>query len=802
MLEHQISESDLLLSKLKLRHNWIPLIFLLLGLLLVMWLGFAGKRNNAERIGLETRITAEQLKLRIESCFDARASLVRTLASYPWQSNEQIVSEWTERAGALLPLYTGIQALNFVDTDSIIRVVYPIEPNRAALDANLRSNPNASVQGALERAGAKGSLARTDIIELLQGGKGFALYQPLVGVAGQPLGYVNGVFRVETLMDSCLPEGRLRQNFAFDLIDNGAAFYEQADPLVTTVSPYQINLPINVTDNPWRFTIAPLTSYLAESDDFLDEIWIGLGVLLTTLLTLALRFALIKQADIEAREDEYRLLVENQTDLVVKVNMSGEFQYISPSYCDLFGKSEAELLGKTFLPLVHEDDRERTERSLQSLNFPPHASYHEQRAMTKDGWRWLAWSNRAVLDDQGELVGITAVGRDVTDIKRLEERVAHSQKMRAMGELAGGITHDFNNLLQVILGNMEFLLLSDKHDAETRIALENVRDVGTRAMNLTKKLATLSRQDVARPEVFDVNEFLQELEELLDHTLPTSVDLTVTPADSPLSVFGDRAQLEQVMLNLCFNARDAMASKGCIQIQATRQTVDRISLGLDAQPAAGDYVVITIEDNGQGIESQVLPRIFDPFFTTKEVATGTGLGLANCYSIVEAHNGTITVDSTPGEGSCFSVYLPISTLELSETGTVSETETAAPAITRAPSTGGGLVLVADDNPQLLDLACKILEKMGYETCAALDGKQALELYKARRDEISVLVLDLVMPQMSGQEVAAAVRELSDEVRILFVSGYVPEQTESALKEPLIRKPYTIKAFTKALEDLG
>ena len=185
-----------------------------------MWLGFAGKRNDAERIGLETRITAEQLKLRIESCFEARASLVRTLASYPWQSNDQIISEWTERAGALLPLYTGIQALNFIDTDSIIRVVYPVEPNRAALDANLKSNPNKSVRGALERAGEKGSLARTDIIELLQGGKGFALYQPLIGVAGQPLGFVNGVFRVETLMDSCLPEGRLRQNFAFDLIDD------------------------------------------------------------------------------------------------------------------------------------------------------------------------------------------------------------------------------------------------------------------------------------------------------------------------------------------------------------------------------------------------------------------------------------------------------------------------------------------------------------------------------------------------------------------------------------------------------
>lgn len=799
-MTHHFSKSDLQLSILKLRHNWLPLVFLLLGLLLVMWLGIAGKSNNAERIGLETRITAEQLKLRIESCFDARASLVRTLASYPWQSTDQVISDWAERASALLPLYTGIQALNFVDRDGIIRVVYPIEPNLAALDANLTMNPNVSVLDALQRAGKNGALARTDILELLQGGKGFALYKPLSGPNGQPLGYVNGVFRIEALIDSCLPEGRLRRNFAFDLIDDGAVFYEQVDPRLTSSSPYQTNLRINVTDNDWQFTIAPLTSYLAATDDFLDDIWIGLGVLLTTLLTLALRFALVKQRDIEAREDEYRLLVENQTDLVVKVTNDGEFQYVSPSYCELFGKTEAELLGKTFLPLVHEDDRELTERSLQRLSQPPYTSYHEQRAMTKNGWRWLAWSNRAVLDDRGEVVGITAVGRDVTETKRLEERVAHSQKMRAMGELAGGITHDFNNLLQVILGNVEFLLLSDKHDVETRTALENVRDVGTRAMNLTKKLATLSRQDVPRPELFDVNTFLAELEELLGHTLPASVDLTVTPAGSPLSLYGDRSQLEQVMLNLCFNARDAVASNGCIHVQATRQTADEVELQSDSPSAADDYVVITIEDNGQGIDAKVLPRIFDPFFTTKETTTGTGLGLANSYSIVEAHNGRITVDSTPGEGSCFSVYLPLSTAEQGETD--ASRETTAPTMTREPDSRKGLVLVADDNPQLLELTCKILQKMGYETCAAADGRQALDLYEARQEEIRLLVLDLVMPQMSGQEVAAAVRQRSEDVPILFVSGYVPEQTESTLQEPLLRKPYSIKAFTKALDDLG
>ncbi len=502
------------MSTLKQRHNWIPFLFLLLGLLLVLRLGIAQKRNDAERIDLETRITAEQLKLRLESCFDARTGLVRTLADFPWQSTEKIMIDWASRASALLPLYTGLQALNYVDTEGVIRVVYPLEPNRAALNANLKQNPNPSVVSALHKAAATDAMARTDIIDLLQGGKGFALYQLILNDSGQPAGFVNGVFRVEDLMNSCLPEGRLRQNFAFQLIDNDAVFYEQVDPDISGASPYQVDLKIDVTGTPWRFSIAPLTDYLEATDSALDEIWIILGIVLTTLLTLAFRLALVRQRAIEAREDDYRLLVENQTDLVVKVNQKGEFQYISPSYCEMFGRSESELLDKAFMPLVHEDDRELTARSLARLAQPPHTSYHEQRAMTKDGWRWLAWSNRAVLDDNGQMVGITAVGRDVTDVKRLEERVAHSQKMRALGELAGGITHDFNNLLQVILGNIEFLLLEGKHDAETVKKLESVRDISVRAINLTKKLATLSRQDMTRPEVLDTNELLQELAQL------------------------------------------------------------------------------------------------------------------------------------------------------------------------------------------------------------------------------------------------------------------------------------------------
>lgn len=778
----------------KRKQNWIPVSFFLSGLLLVLLLGIAGNRKDDARIVLETRITAEQVRIRLESCFDSRDRLVQTLADYPWRSRAEVTDSWGIRAGTLLPLDSGVQALNYVDQDGVIRVIFPVESNRPALNARLRDNANPSVVSALRAAENSNRMTRTDIVELLQGGKGFALYQKILSEDGEALGVANGVFRVQNLMDSCLPEGRLRDHFAFAFRESDVAFYEQTDPLADGPSPYRVSLPIDVPGSPWSLEFAPLRAYLDATNSIVDEVWILLGLLLTTLLTLATRTVLIKQQDLEESEDKYRLLVENQTDLVVKVDPQGRFQYISPSYCEMFGKSEDELLEKAFLPLVHEDDRELTNRSLESLKSAPHTSYHEQRAMTKNGWRWLAWSNTAVLDERGEIAAITAVGRDVTEIKSLEQNIAHSQKMKAMGETAGGITHDFNNLLQVILGNVEFLLLESKHDEETREALEQVKNVVERGMSLTKKLSTLSRQEITRPEVFDINAFAREIMGLLKHTLPASAKLSLGLSSESLPVLGDRAQLEQVLLNLCFNARDAIDSNGHISIGTSRKTLDSRSLGSQPNLQPGDYVMITVEDDGGGIDPGIVPRIFDPFFTTKVAGTGTGLGLANCYSIIEQHHGMILVGSSPDDGTCFTIYLPLTD------ASVEQPEEDGPVVPVPVETRGKLILVADDNPQLLKLTCRILENAGFDTLGAANGTQALDLFEAHRDKICLIVMDLVMPEMGGQEVADRVRELCDDVKILFVSGYVPEPLADSVKDTIIRKPYTIEVLIGAVNE--
>ncbi len=522
---------------------------------------------------------------------------------------------------------------------------------------------------------------RTDIVELLQSGKGLAYYKQIVSPTGEPLGFVNGVFRLAELMDSCLSEQPMRNRFVFRLSENSdQVFFEQPATGLQLATAHTVSTEINLTGASWKLEFSPSAEYLASEQASLDVGWALLGLSLVLLLSALYRALLIKQIVLKESEDKYRLLVENQSDMVVKINTVGQFLYVSPSYCRMFGKLEEELLGQQFLPLVHEADRELTSRSLASLLQPPHNSYHEQRAMTKQGWRWLAWSNTAVLDRAGKVEAITAVGRDVTEVKHLEARVAQAQKMQAIGNMAGGISHDFNNLLQVMLGNNDFLIQREGNDKELQEELNQMGRVIERAMVLTGKLSTLSRQEMTTREIFDINAFVKELLTLLQRTLPGGIRLAFTAAASALYVKADKTQLEQVLLNLCFNARDALAGEGVINISLGTSVLQQTLSGDGELVAPGKFVCIRVEDNGTGITPEVLPRIFEPFFTTKSKGSGTGLGLANCYSIIRQHQGEILVDSAVGTGSVFMVYLPLVTRGSHDDGDDALTEPGSEAV--------------------------------------------------------------------------------------------------------------------------
>ena len=770
---------------------------LIIGLILISLLWANSRQAELEERKVETKVTGEQVKLRLEACVQSRVDLVNILAEQGWQNSQELESNWRNRASIVFPILPGIQALNFVDTNWTIQRVYPLEPNFGALGKDLTQNINPSVLASLPLAEASDDIVRTNIIDLLQSGKGFVLYKKIVNAAGENLGYVNGVFRVDDLMESCLAEADLRKNFQFMVTElDGTPVYSRAD----TSGPWsgEVRLEVEIADRPWYLIFAPTESFVSSQNNRFVDVLVLLATLLVFAVFFATRMVVRHQAILKQSQENYRVLVENQSDMVVKLNLQGKFTYVSPSYCEFFEKSETELLNHQFTPQLHDDDREVTEASMASLSRAPHVSYHEQRVMTKDGWRWLAWSNKGVLNAQGELEAITAVGRDVTEVKALEDRIAHTDKMKALGELAGGISHDFNNLLQVMLGNLEFLI--DQTDDRNNAAplLVRVRNAVQRAMQLTQKLAGLSRQNAAQRQIIDLNHLTADLMDLMERTIPESIKLALDSSATPLLVKADPSQIEQVVLNLCFNARDAIEQEGEIRLQLSQVDLDADFCRQHPLVHPGEYIKFTVSDNGKGIDEKSLPRIFDPFFTTKEPGVGTGLGLANCFNIIQQHNGMMTVDSHQGQGSTFSVFLP----ELPTNNIVEGVPGRDPGTDKNNSTRKvELVLVADDNDEVRRLVCAQLNQSGYQTLEAVDGFDAVEKFLQASAQICLVVLDVVMPRMGGQVAATEILKHKPGTPLLFISGYSPEVSGyGELPGPILKKPFKSEQLKRLVKE--
>jgi len=767
--------------------NWIPGLFFILGVLGILALHGMVQRNEREQIELETQVTAEQVRLRLEAWIDARVAVVRHLGKKQFIDQADIEAHFAEQAGHLLNLYPGIQAINYIDDYWVIRIVAPEGPNLAALDQDLHRHPNPSVPAALQRAADTGLITSTNVIELLQGGKGFATYQTLQDKNELSLGFINGVFRITLMLDTCLAEANLRDRFRFRFIEeDGATVYQHPQLESGEEWDFVVDHPVRIVEKMWRLQLAPSPYYLSTVHTHADEFMAGTGLILVTLLALLLRAFLLRQAALAESRAQYRLLVENQNDLVVQFDTKGRFLYASPSYCQTFGKTEEDLLGRDILPEVHEDDRAIIDQSLTALAEPPHQSFHEVRVRTEEGWRWLAWSNRGVLDDNGRLVAVTAVGRDITHRRKLEEQLIQSQKMQAIGLLAGGIAHDFNNLLHTMLNNLDFVVQEDRLQGQARDDLEQVRLGVDKAMGLTRQLLAFGRQQLLQPASLDLNEVISGMLQMMRRLIDASADIKFEPDPSSVRIHADKGQVEQVFLNLCVNARDAMDERGEITVRTESRNITQSFCASHPDASPGAYGVLVVTDTGRGMTPEILERIFEPFFTTKEVGQGTGLGLASIYGIVRQHDGFMLVESEPGHGTEFMVFWP-----------QSEKAVAPPKPKKSrPAKGGSeTILLAEDNPDVRTLAVRVLKKGGYRVLVAEDGVQAIDLFREHAAEIDLVMLDLIMPRLGGREAGEAIRAIKPDALLLFASGYDPDSVTShgdnLGQAELLMKPFGI-----------
>ena len=387
-------------------------------------------------------------------------------------------------------------------------------------------------------------------------------------------------------------------------------------------------------------------------------------------------------------------------------------------------------------------------------------------------------------DIEGKIVGLVGISEDITQRRQTEEALRQAQKMEAVGQLTGGVAHDFNNLLQVIHGYTQIALTQKDISENTADHLKKVSEAAGRAANLTRQLLAFSRQSVLNPVYLDINSLFENIEKMVRLLIGVDIDLEIREGDDILPVHVDPGMIEQVLLNLAINARDAMPKGGRLVIETSRFRADEQFCELNAWESPGDYVEIKVSDTGTGMSKEILAKIFDPFFTTKAPGKGTGLGMAMVYGSIQQQGGKILVYSEPGKGTTFRIYIPLADGVSPETADLKQ-----------PTVSGGdeTILIAEDTEEVLELVTKLLESVGYRIISAHNGQEALEIFNRDPEKIDLIMLDVVMPRMGGREVYDQITKTRPQTSILFTTGFganlVDTEFVSKEKLTLIQKPY-------------
>jgi two-component system cell cycle sensor histidine kinase/response regulator CckA len=469
-------------------------------------------------------------------------------------------------------------------------------------------------------------------------------------------------------------------------------------------------------------------------------------------------------------KERFRELAENIEEVFWMTDQSkNEILYISPAFEKIWGRTCASLYSapREWLDAIHPEDRERI--ILAAETKQANGTYDETyRILRPDGSeRWIRDRAFPIHDDAGRIRRIVGTATDISETRQLEHQFRQSQKMEAIGQLAGGVAHDFNNILAAMMMQADLASFTEGLPAEARELLEEIKESAGRAANLTRQLLAFSRRQVIQARDIDLNDVVTSLAKMLQRTLGEDVHLQLNLHPRPVVTRADPGMLDQVLLNLVVNARDAMPSGGSLFIETSERTLTREEAAEIPESSPGRHVCLSVTDTGGGIDPKIASRIFEPFFTTKEPGKGTGLGLATVFGIVRQHGGSVTMKSAPGAGATFQILLP------AKEGSVESQQ--VPVLPPKLVGGSETILLVEDDPSVRILTRVILERSGYRVVEASDGKEALRVWTLEKDSIDLLLTDIVMPGgMSGRELATRLREQNPNLRIIYTSGYSAE----------------------------
>ena len=505
-----------------------------------------------------------------------------------------------------------------------------------------------------------------------------------------------------------------------------------------------------------------------------------------------------KQAEEALRQSEerFRTLVNSMQDIVFTMDREQRLVGVFGRWLESYGLRAGELLGKR----------------LSEVLSPELAALHEQanqKALSGQGadFEWTVPASAGAVhfhtslsplrDSQGSVIGVVGVSRDITARKQLEEQLRHAQKLEAIGRLAGGVAHDFNNLLTVITGYSQMLLDELEPGDPSHADAEEILRAGNRAASLTSQLLAFSRRQMIQPQVLDLNRLISNLEKMLRPLVGEHIELNIVLSRELGQLEADPAQIEQVLMNLAANARDAMPQGGRLTIETSNVELDEQAARGREELRPGPYVRLTVSDTGLGMDAGTMAHLFEPFFTTKPVGKGTGLGLSSVYGIVKQNGGDITVSSQPGRGTAFTIHLP----RITKAEEIAEAVRVPPGMYRGTET----VLLVEDESGVRQLTREMLARNGYSVLEAGSGPEALRISEQHPGPIDLLLTDAVMPEMSGRELAAGLTASRPGIKVIYMSGYAEDTlAHHGMMDPemaFLQKPFTAAALGQKVREV-